>query len=318
MIKPRILLIGGTGQLGWELYKLLPRLYETVALNRRELDLTDLRAIRRRLREIGPQLVINAAAYTAVDQAESDAVAARVINSEGPAVMAEEAKKLGAGLIHYSTDYVFDGCKRTPYEEADPPNPINVYGETKLAGEQAIQGVGLPHLIFRTEWVYATRGKNFLLTILRLATQREELRIVDDQVGTPTWSGAIALATMRILNQVSSRSVAFSRLAEFSGLYHLTAAGQTTWCGFARAILEECSGGKEPSPWLASTIGGRALVCQRIVPIATRDYPTPARRPSYSVLSNANLRQAFGIELPGWRSQLHLVFRGSDADDFTK
>jgi dTDP-4-dehydrorhamnose reductase len=311
-MRPRILLIGKNGQVGGELRRLLPHLGETVSLGRQELDLTDSLAVRRVLRELRPNLVVNAAAYTAVDQAESNPETASAINTDAPAVIAEEAKKLAAALVHYSTDYVFDGDKKRPYEEADSPNPINVYGRTKLAGEQAIQKVGLPHLIFRLEWVYATRGKNFLLTILRLATQREELRIVGDQVGAPTWSRTIALATIRILDQIYSQGLEISRL---SGIYHLTATGQTTWCGFAQAILEECAAAKDPDPWLPLATAGKPLVCQRVLPIATSDYPTPARRPPYSLLSNAKLRRVFGIELPDWRTQLHTVFDkvGTDA-----
>jgi dTDP-4-dehydrorhamnose reductase len=267
------------------------------------------------MRELRPNLIVNAAAYTAVDRAESEPVLARVINADAPALMAEEAKRLRACLVHYSTDYVFDGTNKSPYEESNPPSPINEYGKTKLAGEQAIQSLGLPHLIFRTEWVYATRGKNFLLTILRLATQREELRVVDDQVGSPTCSRMIALATIRILDKVSSPGAPFSRLAEFCGLYHLTAAGQTTWCGFAQAIMEECSGVNKPHPsWLASATSERSLICERVVPIATADYPTPARRPAYSVLSNAKLRQVFDTDLPDWRTQLSMAFRTGGAD----
>ena len=314
-MRPRILLIGKNGQVGGELGRLLPYLGETVSLGRQELDLTDSLAIRRVLRDLRPNLIVNAAAYTAVDQAESNPEAASAINTDAPAVIAAEAKELGAVLVHYSTDYVFDGDKKFPYEEADSPNPINVYGRTKLAGEQAIQEVGLPHLIFRLEWVYATRGKNFLLTILRLATQREELRIVDDQVGAPTWSRTIALATMRILDRVCSPGLKISRIEEFSGIYHLTATAQTTWYGFAQAILEECAAAKDPDPWLPLATAGKPLVCQRVLPIATSDYPTPARRPPYSLLSNAKLRRVFGIELPDWRTQLRMVFDKVRADD---
>ena len=311
----RILLTGKDGQLGWELQRLLPRFGETVAFGHQELDLADLENVRRVLRELRPNLIVNAAAYTAVDRAESEPLLARVINADAPALMAEEAKRLGACLVHYSTDYVFDGTNKSPYEESNPPSPINEYGKTKLAGEQAIQSLGLPHLIFRTEWVYATRGRNFLLTILRLATQKKELRVVDDQVGSPTFSRMIAQATIRILDTVSSPGARFSRLAEFGGLYHLTAAGQTTWCGFAQAILEECSGGNKHHPgWLASATNGRSLICERVVPIATADYPTPARRPAYSVLSNAKLRQVFDTDLPDWRTQLSMAFRTGDAN----
>jgi dTDP-4-dehydrorhamnose reductase len=312
--KPKILLTGKNGQVGWELQRLLPRIGDVVALGHQELDLADPSALRSALRELRPNLIVNAAAFTAVDLAESMPAVARAINAEAPAIMAEEAKRLGASLVHYSTDYVFNGENTFPYLETDPPNPINEYGRTKLAGEQAIQGLGHPYLIFRTEWVYATRGRNFLLTILRLATQREELRVVDDQVGAPTWSRMVALATTRILERISSRGQTFSRLAELSGLYHLTATGQTSWYGFAQAILEECSITEEPGPWLASATEGQRIACKRVFPVATKDYPTPSRRPAYSVLSNTKLGHTFGIELPDWRTQLHMSFRGADTD----
>ena len=204
-MKPKILLIGRNGQVGTELSSLLPRLGELAALNRQELDLTKPDDIRRTIREVRPQWIINAAAYTAVDQAEQDEATARAVNEQAPAVIAEEAKKIGAALVHYSTDYVFDGSKKSPYEETDIPNPINVYGKTKLGGERAIQESGALHLIFRTEWVYATRGRNFLLTILRLATQKQELRVVADQIGSPTTSREIAAATVKIISQLMDK-----------------------------------------------------------------------------------------------------------------
>ena len=308
-MKPRILLTGKNGQLGGELQTLLLRFGETIALGHAELNLADPDAVRRIVRESRPALIVNAAAYTAVDQAESDEATAHAVNAVAPGILAEEAKKLGALLVHYSTDYVFDGSKGSPYDESDPPGPLSAYGRTKLAGEQAIQATGAAHLIFRTEWVYATRGRNFLLTILRLTTQREELRIVDDQLGAPTWSRMIAAATARILERHSP-----SLLAERSGVYHLTAAGQTTWYGFARAILEECADPSRLGPWFAEATGGRPLVTQRILPIATSDYPTPARRPLCSVLSNNKLRRTFAIELPDWRAQLHWAMSGDEAD----
>src|ERR1700683_2626365 len=201
-MKSRILLTGKNGQVGAELAHLLPALAEVVALDRRDLDLSRPDDIRRTIRDLRPTLIVNAAAYTAVDQAEKDVAAAQAINSDAPALMAQEAKNIGAGLVHYSTDYVFDGAKQSPYEENDRSNPVSVYGKTKLAGEQAIQDVGLPHLIFRTAWVYGTRGRNFLLTILRLASQREELGIVHDQFGAPTWCREIACGTALVLEQL--------------------------------------------------------------------------------------------------------------------
>ncbi len=202
----KILLTGKNGQLGDDLRHVLSRLGDVVATDRQQFDLSRPDEIRKKIRELQPTLIVNAAAYTAVDQAEKDEAAARAINSQAPAIMAEEAKKIGAALVHYSTDYVFDGSKNSPYDEDDPPNPISVYGATKLAGEQAIRDSGVDHLIFRTAWVYSTRGKNFLLTILRLATQREELRIVRDQIGAPTWSREIAGATVKTLEQICNRT----------------------------------------------------------------------------------------------------------------
>ena len=303
----RILLTGKNGQIGAELETLLPRLGETAALDRQHLDLAKPEQIRRAIREVQPQLIVNAAAYTAVDQAETNQAAARAVNADALAVIAEEAKKIGAAIIHYSTDYVFDGTKTSPYDETDPPNPLGVYGKTKLAGEQAIRDAGVPHLIFRTAWVYATRGRNFLLTVLRLASQREELRVVRDQVGAPTWCREIARATTSILERFARSPRAFS-VSDYTGTYHMTAGGVASWHDFAQAILDEVSGAPPNIPWLESATGGRPLLSRRIVPITTSEYPTPARRPPYSVLSNARLTQTFGVELPDWRVQLHSAF----------
>lgn len=306
-----ILLTGKNGQVGFELGKLLPRLGNLVALDRRELDLSKPAEIRRVIREARPQLIINAAAYTAVDQAETDQAVARSINSEAPAVLAEEAKKTGAALVHYSTDYVFDGLKNSPYLEDDPKNPLSVYGRTKLAGEEAIRQTGAPHLIFRTAWVYATRGRNFLLTILRLASQREELRIVSDQIGAPTWCREIALATVAALQNLSWHSSADSQLSSVSGTYHMTAGGITTWFDFAQAICQEAAHVPSNLPWIAEVTSARLLTVQRILPITTAEYPTPARRPPYSVLSNERLFHTFGLRLPEWSIQLRSAFAGS-------
>jgi len=250
-------------------------------------------------------LIVNAAAYTDVDQAEKEEAVAEAINADAPALMAQEAKKIGAGLVHFSTDYVFDGSKHSPYEENDSPNPVSVYGKTKLAGEQAIQGVGLPHLIFRTAWVYGTRGRNFLLTVLLLASQREELRIVDDQFGAPTWCREIARGTVSVLGRLLSDRGGSLSLPETGGVYHMTAAGVTTWHDFAKAILDEASHAPPSLPWLAKATGGRALIAKRISPITTAQYPTPARRPAYSVLANSLLAQRFGVQLAEWGTQLH-------------
>jgi dTDP-4-dehydrorhamnose reductase len=307
-MKPTILLIGTNGQVGRELNSRLPRIAEVTPLDRQRLDLTQPEEIRRAIRALHPAFIVNAAAYTTVDKAESEESLARAINAEAPAVMAEEAKKIGASLIHFSTDYVFDGSKISPYVEDDPPNPQNVYGRTKLEGERAIQASGAAHLIFRTAWVYATEGRNFLLTILRLATQREELRIVRDQIGAPTLSSEIAAATTNILAQVRDNERRSFSLADLSGIYHMTAGGETSWYDFATSILEEAAASSAASPWFAAATSSLPLIARRVIPIATKEYPTPARRPAYSVLSNARLNRTFSLQLPDWRKQLHSVF----------
>jgi dTDP-4-dehydrorhamnose reductase len=308
-MKRTILLTGKTGQLGSELLLLLPELGEVVVSERQELDLLNPQSIQRAVREIRPELIINAAAHTAVDAAETREAEARAINADAPGILAEEAKKIGAAVVHYSTDYVFDGSKTTPYDKTDFPGPISVYGKTKLAGEQAIRNSGVPHLIFRTAWVYSTRGRNFLRTTLRLATEREELRVVRDQFGAPTWSRDIAEATAKILSQLMSQgSPAASLISPVSATYHLTAAGETTWYEFARAILDEAAQISPGFPWFAEATQGRPLITKRVIPITTAEYSLPASRPHHSVLSNSRLIQRFGIRLPDWRTQLRHVF----------
>lgn len=333
-MKRPILLTGKTGQIGSALHGLLPPLGQVFAPDRRELNLAQPDSIRRVIRDLRPQLIVNAAAYTAVDAAESDRATAFAVNAKAPAVLAEEAKRINAFLVHYSTDYVFDGAKPSPYVETDPTNPLNVYGKSKLAGEQAVRDSGAAHSIFRTSWVYSTRGKNFLLTILRLATEREELRLVSDQIGAPTCADDIAAATAKILTRIlasDSYSVPGAAgstrhaPAQVSGTYHMTAAGETTWYEFAKAILEEASRartsaedptrplskGPRDSPrflWLAGATKGLPLISRRVLPISTGEYPTPARRPAYSVLSNSRLQETFGIALLDWRTQLHRCF----------
>ncbi|MBI3441821.1 MAG: dTDP-4-dehydrorhamnose reductase, partial [Proteobacteria bacterium] len=242
--------------------------------------------------EIKPGLIINAAAYTAVDRAESEPELAMTINGVAPGILAEEARQLSAVMVHYSTDYVFNGNKDSPYVEDDSPDPINVYGKTKLEGERAIQAVGIPHLIFRTSWVYGTRGKNFLLTILRLAKERDELRIVDDQVGAPTWSRMIAEATAQILAQLYSPITHHrSFFTQVSGTYHLSAAGQTSWFGFAKTALEHARRDQG---------GGVA----RLIPIPASDYVASAKRPKNSLMSNRKLNAAFNVTAPVWTASL--------------
>jgi dTDP-4-dehydrorhamnose reductase len=270
----KILLTGANGQVGWELRQTLAPVGEVVAVNRAQLDLQDASRIAAAVREAKPDVIVNAAAYTAVDKAESERDLAFAVNAVAPGKLAEEAKRAGALLVHYSTDYVFDGAKAAPYVEDDEPGPLNVYGASKLAGERAIAAAGCRYLILRTSWVYGPRGSNFMLTMLRLARERSELRVVDDQTGAPTSSLAIARATAQLL----------PRGAE--GLFHMTASGATTWCGFARAILQQAGIGTP------------------VVPIATADYPTPARRPRNSRLDCARLRADTGVALASWEEQL--------------
>lgn len=299
-----IFLIGRTGQIGGDLMRLLPEMGTFVAPGRDALDLSNPEQIRRAIVEARPRWIVNAAAYTAVDQAESDVASARAINAVAPGVIAEEAKKVGAWLVHYSTDYVFDGAKESPYGESDATNPLNVYGQTKLEGENAIRQSGALHFILRTSWIYATRGRNFLLTFLRLATQQEELRIVNDQIGAPTWSREVAAATAQIMRLAMQNKID-STLTELSGTYHVTASGETNWADFARAILEKTSALPKNDRWLSTVTNKYPLIARRVSSISTAEFPTAARRPAYSVLSNARLSVGFGISLPDWRTQLN-------------
>ena len=295
----RILVTGKNGQVGFELQHSLGGQGQVIAVGKDQMDLSKPDTIRRTVREIGPDLIVNAAAYTAVDQAESEPELALAVNGVAPGILAEEAKRLGAALIHYSTDYVFDGSKGAPYTEDDEPRPINAYGRTKLAGERAIQAVDAPHLILRASWIYGARGKNFLLTILRLAQERDELSIVDDQVGAPTWSRALAEATGGILTRLGYGQPGFHETcAKQRGIYNVSAGGQTSWHGFAAAILAHAAG---PKSGLSAWALDRVPVLK---PIPTEQYPLPARRPRYSVLANAKLQRAFGLALPEWKTSL--------------
>jgi dTDP-4-dehydrorhamnose reductase len=307
-MRPTILLTGKTGQLGSELNRLLPTLGEVISLDHNELDLRDPEKIRCVMRDAQPHLVVNAAAYTAVDAAETDEADALAVNAEGPEVLALEAKKIGALLIHFSTDYVFDGSNNNPYVELDSPNPLNAYGRTKLAGEEAIRNSGADHLIFRTSWVYATHGRNFLLTILRLATEREELKIIDDQIGSPTSAVDLAEATTTILAGMIARAKDQLTLPSLDGIYHMTADDYTTWYEFAKAILEETASTPQNLPWLTSATKSRPIIARRVLPISTQTFGSPTHRPAYSVLSNAHLKETFGITLLDWRSQLRRCF----------
>ncbi len=290
----RILLTGKNGQIGWELQRTLATLGEVVAVDRNDMDLTNPDALRKVIRETKPAMIVNAAAYTAVDEAESKPDLAMAVNGTAPGILAEEAKGLGATVVHYSTDYVFDGEKETPYTEEDVPNPLSVYGRSKFAGEQAIQADDTPHLIFRTSWVYGVRRKNFLLTVLRLAREKEDLRIVDDQIGAPTWCRAIAEVTAQILAQLGQTEGFRDR----GGTYHLTAAGQTSWHGFAEAIVQ--AAGEHLSSERS------ALLATEILPICTSEFPLPAKRLAYSLLSNVKIESTFGVAMSNWSEMLRL------------
>jgi dTDP-4-dehydrorhamnose reductase len=290
--KKKILLISCTGQVGAELWRGLQPLGDVIPVDRdlatvKRLDLANLQQIRELIQQLKPNIIVNAAAYTAVDKAEQDQQIAMAINATAPQVLAELAKQHNALLIHYSTDYVFDGTKNAPYSETDTPNPLNIYGKSKLIGDQAIQASGCHHLIFRTSWVYGRYGQNFLLTIQRLAKERDELRIVADQIGAPTWSRLISEITVQTLSQLYSPHCQ-THLSDISGIYNLTCGGQTNWCEFAQRIAECAS--KPP----------------RVIPIPTSDYPAPAKRPLYSVLSNQKLADTFGLELPDWQEALNI------------
>lgn len=287
--EPTILVTGVNGQVGFELLRSLQGLGRVVACDRSMLDLSDLDRVRSVVRELKPSIIVNPAAYTAVDKAETDVDAARRLNAEVPRAFAEEAARLGAALVHYSTDYVFDGTKEGAYVETDAINPQNVYGLTKLEGEQAIAATGCAHLILRTSWVYGRRGKNFLLTMLKLGSERPELRVVADQVGAPTWSKTIATATAHIVAQALAADDA-DWWAQRSGVYHFTSAGATSWHGFAEAIFAQAMGEHAP----------------KVLPIPASDYPVPAKRPSNSRLSHDKLTEAFGLRLPDWADALTL------------
>jgi dTDP-4-dehydrorhamnose reductase len=285
----RILLTGGAGQIGWELRRALSIFGEVVAPTRDLLDLASADSIVAAVRGVRPSLIVNAAAYTAVDKAESESALAMKINGEAPRIFAEEAVERSAALIHYSTDYVFDGGKTGPYREDDKAAPINVYGRTKLTGEQGVAGTGAAHIIFRTSWVYGPRGRNFFLTMLKLGRERKELKVVDDQFGAPTSARLIAEATAAaIAKNFSNGRLDVDAFRSAGGLYHLTAAGRATWYGFAQAILS----GRE----------GMA----KLLPIPTAGYPTPARRPQNSLLDNGKLERQFGFSLPDWQVGLKL------------
>lgn len=281
-----ILVPGKTGQVGWELRTVLAPLGTVIAPDRGEMDLASPDSIRRAIREARPEVIVNAAAYTGVDKAESEPELAMQVNGVAPGIMAEEAKRLGAALIHYSTDYVFDGKLDRPYLEDDAPNPVNIYGKSKLAGERAIEAVGGSYLILRSSWVYSGRGSNFVRSILRLAREKPELAMVTDQVGSPTWARPLAQATARLLARRDAP-------VKHPGVYHLSAPDHVSRHEFAAAIVRITSGSSgAPGGWA------------KLRPITSQQYPQPAARPGRAMLSNERIRRVFGLELPGWESQL--------------
>lgn len=307
-----ILIFGASGQVGWELQRHLARFQAVAVPSRRECDFENPDDLLRIIADIDPGLIVNAAAYTAVDRAEDDADAAMAVNATAPGVIAEEVKRRGLPLVHFSTDYVFDGAGMRdvpdagprPYRETDPAHPISVYGVSKREGEKAIQAVGPAHLIIRTGWVYSHRRRNFLLTMLRLAREQDTLRVVDDQTGSPTWARSVAGIAAEVLARCWwSDDGAAPAIEDASGIYHLTAAGSTTWYGFAVAIM-------------AAHLEGRETATP-VVPIATSDYPLRARRPAYAVLDNGLIERTFGLVVPHWRDQFATFLPARGAPDDT-
>lgn len=295
---PRILVTGADGQLGRALQLSFGDVAEVIACNRSTLDLSQPDQIRTKIRNTSPDIILNAGAYTAVDRAESEQELAMAINGRAPGILAEEAMRSGAVLVHYSTDYVFNGSKQGPWVEDDPTDPLSVYGATKLAGEDAIRKVDGRYLIFRTSWVYAPQGKNFVLTMLRLSRERDTLNVVDDQVGAPTTAAELARATQTTLSGILDGK--FGRHAEWAGVYHMTCSGSVSWCGFAKAIFQRAS----------ALLGEKTPL---VNPIATSQYPTPAKRPLNSVLSNEKLHARFGVQLAPWESALDEVMTAISA-----
>ena len=288
-----ILVTGAEGQVGWEARRAFAPLGRIVAVDKGQVDLAHEKGIRELVRSTRPSVIVNAAGYTAVDRAESERDAALAVNAHAPQVIAEEAARVGAVVVHYSTDYVFDGSKSAPYVESDEPAPLNVYGESKLAGDRALAASGAAHLVFRTSWVYAARGHNFLRTMLRLARERETLRIVADQTGAPTPARLVAEVSAQIVGRyLGDDGVALPK--ERWGLYNLVTRGSTTWHAFAQRIL-----GLDPRQ--------SAHRCREVVPVSTAEYQTSARRPQRSLLDVSKLERTFGLRMPGWEEQLELV-----------
>ncbi|HEY9127445.1 MAG TPA: dTDP-4-dehydrorhamnose reductase [Acidobacteriaceae bacterium] len=295
LAQPKILLLGAGGQLGLQLAGQLHG--NVTALTRAQLDLSDIDAVRETVRSVAPQIVINAAAYTAVDKAESEPDIAALVNGVAPAAIADELALTGGWLIHYSTDYVFDGSGSTPWRETDPTHPLNAYGRSKCEGEEAIAATGANHIILRTSWVYAAEGRNFLHTMLRLGRERDELKIVADQIGAPTSAEALTAATRAVLKRLEpafapDSGSAQTEIGKLSGLYHLACSGETSWCGFAEAIFAAFADRQKPP---------------RLIPIPTEAYPTPAKRPHNSRLNCSKFAAAFDYAMPTWQAALETV-----------
>jgi dTDP-4-dehydrorhamnose reductase len=286
-----ILLLGRNGQVGWELQHSLLPLGRVTATDRTQLDLTQPDRLRTVIREIAPDIIVNAAGYTTVDQAESERDLAMQINAIAPEVMAEEAKRSGALLVHYSTDYVFDGRKAAPYSETDEPHPLNHYGKSKLDGEIAITAIGGAYLILRASWIYSARGSNFVLTMLRLARQRKEIAVVNDQIGSPTWARELAADTASVICGFRERAI-------HSGIYHLSAVDSTSRHAFAKEIVDFASGLSDDTETWAT-----------VNETTTSEYPLPAARPLNAATSKDKIQRAFGLKLSGWKSQLHAFLR---------
>ena len=284
----KILLTGKTGQIGEELNNIVDDLGNLITVDKEQLDLSKPNSIEPVILDINPDIIINPAAYTAVDKAEEEPDLAMTVNALAPGLLAKAARKVGAGLIHYSTDFVFDGCSEIPYKEEDPPNPLNVYGKTKLAGEKAIAEVGVPFLIIRTSWVYSLHGKNFLRTIKKLAEEKDIIQVVDDQIGAPTWARSVALKTHQILKQCLNKKWLETKDPSLSGIFHLTCQGNTSWHGFAREVLNMSNTSKNI----------------KLIAIPTSDYPTPAVRPPNSLLNNEKIQKVFGLGMPHWEDAL--------------
>ena len=290
----KILLTGKNGQVGFELQRSLAVLGDVIAVDHADCDLADPAAIRRLVRDVKPRLIVNPAAYTAVDKAESEVELATAINAHAPGLLGEEARRLGALLVHYSTDYVFDGSGYAWHREIDAPNPQSVYGRTKLQGEQALQASGADHLVFRTSWVFGAHGGNFAKTMLRLAAEREQLKVVADQYGAPTSAALLADVTAQIVSQWQRNPDCFPL-----GLFHLVAGGVTNWHAYAQAVIAAAQAAGKPLK----------LRAEDIEAISTDEYPTPARRPLNSRLDTALLRETFGLNLPDWRQGLDHVMQ---------